>query len=45
MEKRDWFKAEENVKADLTKRPKNDPLSEEFCSFGLSGTFRKINLD
>lgn len=45
MEHRDWFEVKENLKADLSKRPKDDPLSEEFSSFGLSGTFRKITLD
>ncbi|KAK7580475.1 hypothetical protein V9T40_001104 [Parthenolecanium corni] len=45
MEHRDWFEVKENLKADLTKRPEDDPLSEEFSSFGLSGTFRKITLD
>ena len=42
---RDWFKAEESVNADITKRPKDDPLTLELSGLGIAGSFRKINLD
>lgn len=45
VQHKSWFKLEEMMRADLSKRPKNDSLSEEFSSFGLSGSFRKISLD
>ena len=44
-EHKEWFKAEEDVKADISKRPKDDPFATQFSAFGMSGTFRKINLD
>lgn len=40
---RDWFLSEENVKADLSKKPASEKT--EKAAYGVSGSFRKLTLD
>lgn len=44
VENSNWFKSEENVKADLSKKANAD-LCKNTMTFGIEGSFRKIAID
>ncbi|XKL68338.1 hypothetical protein PGB90_003829 [Kerria lacca] len=41
----DWFLSQENIKADLSKKPKTDRCNNDISLYGTDGSFRKILLD
>jgi hypothetical protein len=41
---RDWFIAQETIKADEAKRPGGKPVTQDDL-FGLDGSFRQLTVD
>lgn len=41
----EWFRNEDAVKADLTKKPHNREIESDVASHGKRGSFRKLRID